>query len=114
MLRAGRFNCRIVIERPIVGKGRSGGTTTRWEAFTNPLWATRASKSGGELPATAVAGGQVAVKREEFTLYLHPGVTEEMRVVVQPSGECFDITHVNDYNAQRCLILTCETGANDG
>lgn len=112
MLRAGKFNCRIDIEVPTTSKGASGGYQTTWATVASKVWATRTSKSGLERPGTS-AGGEVAVAREEFFLYWRAGITEEMRVVL--NGKVFNIKHVNDIvDRRRALLLTCETGANNG
>lgn len=112
MLRAGKFNCRIVIETRTIGKGASGGIVESWVPVTPLIWATRSSKSGFERPATS-AGGEVEIAREEFWLYWRPDISAEMRVLCD--GEYFNIKHANAYNgARKALILTCETGINHG
>lgn len=112
MLRAGKFNCRIDIEAPTFTKGTSGGIKTAWAPVASQVWATRTSKSGFERAGTS-AGGEVAVAREEFFLYWRPGITAEMRVVL--NGQIFNIKHVNPVvDRRRALLLTCESGLNNG
>jgi hypothetical protein len=55
----------------------------------------------------------VAVARTEFTIRWMPGIDATMRVLHE--GECHNIQHVNNFAGRReSLILTCETGVNDG
>lgn len=77
------------------------------------MWAAVRNLSGNERPASGAAGGQVAVARVEFTIPYRPDVTTQWGVLYQ--GRHHNIVHVNDLMARKeCLILTCDTGANNG
>lgn len=113
MLQAGKFNCKLIIEQQQVGKDASGGMNRTWVAVTPELWATRTSRSGNEVRVTASAGGTAGVAREEFLLYWRPGIHSGMRV--RSGGRLFNIVHANDTAVQgKALVLTCDTGVNDG
>jgi SPP1 family predicted phage head-tail adaptor len=95
-----------------VSKGSSGGLVKTWAAFAEP-WAAVRHLSGNERQATSAGGGQVAQARAEFTIRSRPGVTEEMRVLHR--SKTYNITHVNPFNERGAwMLLTCETGVNDG
>lgn len=102
---------RITLQTPTVTKGISGGIVTTWHDTSTPMAAVR-HLSGNERQASS-AGGQVAEARTEFTIRWRAGVTPQMRV--QYDGAVYNIRHVNDFMGRReSLILTCDTGVNDG
>ena len=113
MLQAGKLNRRIALQTPQVVKGASGGATKAWADVASNIPAAVRHSSGNERRATSVGGGQLAEVRTEFTIRWRPGVTASMRVVYD--GAPYNIRHVNDFMARReFLILTCDTGVNDG
>lgn len=106
------LDTRIAIDRVTVGKGSSGGKTKTW-AHHADLWARRADYSGTERSATAAAGGEIAVARVEFHVRMRDDLDETMRV--RHKGKTFNIQHVKPLVAQRgWMVLTCDTGVNDG
>lgn len=112
MLQAGKLNRIIAIESPVVGKGASGGKQTQWVPFASGVPAAVRHLSGTEKPVSS-AGGQVAEARTEFIIRWRPGVNARMRVLYD--GAIYNIRHANDFSARReSLILTCDTGANNG
>lgn len=112
-MRIGKFNERITIQSLVVTKGASGGKQPGWVDFAVNVAASRRDFGGIEKPATAVAGGQVAIARTEFEMHWMPGVDSTMRVL--HDGAVHNIRHVNNFAGRRqSLILTCDTGANDG
>jgi SPP1 family predicted phage head-tail adaptor len=112
MLYAGKLNQRIALQVPAIGKDASGGITKAWSDTATNVPAAVRHMSGTERQATSV-GGQVAEARTEFTLRYRPGVTAQMRVLYR--GAVYNVRHVNDFMARReFLILTCDTGVNDG
>lgn len=112
-MQAGKLNERITIQQLDQGKDAGGGITRAWADFAVNLPASRRDHSGSEKPATAVAGGQVAVSHTEFTIRWMPGVKDTMRVL--HGDEVHNIRHVNNFAGRReSLVLTCETGVNDG
>lgn len=107
-----QFNQRITLQARTVTRGTSGGANKAW-ATVAEAWAAVRNFSGNERAASAQGGGQVAEARTEFTLRWRSGVTADMRVLYQ--GRTYNVRHVNDFMARReTLILTCDTGVNDG
>ena len=107
-----QLDTRIRIEARTTTKGASGGIQTAW-ALHQECWAQRRDMSGNERSASTAAGGQVAVARVEFVLRAREGITAQMRVVHK--GQIFNIAHVKplaDYPGW--MILTCDTGLNNG
>lgn len=107
-----QLDTRIRIEVRTTAKGASGGIKSTW-ALHLECYAQRRDMSGNERSASAAAGGQVAVARVEFVLRARDGITAQMRVVHK--GQLLNITHVKplaDYPGW--MILTCDTGLNDG
>lgn len=112
MLQAGKLDQRIALRQPSTVRGRSGGFTTGWLDLPE-MWAAVRHLSGNERLASSAAGGQVAVARTEFTIPYRPGITAQWGVLYQ--GRHYNIAHVNDFMARReFLILTCDTGLNNG
>ena len=112
MLNAGKLNQRIALQTPTIGKGTSGGVVKGWAEVAGNLPAAVRHLSGNERQASS-AGGQVAEARTEITIRYRAGVTAQMRVLYQ--GAAYNIRHVNDFLAKReSLILTCDTGVNNG
>lgn len=113
-MQAGKLTERIRIQRLEMGRGKSGGMRPTWlDLVPYEVPASRRDYSGGEKPATAVAGGEVAIARTEFTIRWMPGIDATMRVV--HDAQFHNIRHVNNFAGRReSLILTCEAGANDG
>ena len=106
------LDTRIAIDRVTVGKGSSGGKTKTWDHHVD-LWAMRTDFSGNERRATTAAGGEVAVARVEFLVRLRDDLDETMRV--RHKGKIFNIQHVKPLVAQPgWMVLTCDTGVNDG
>lgn len=107
-----QLDSRIEIQALTVGKGVSGGMKKSW-ALHLDCWAQRRDQSGNERQASSGGGGQVALARVEFVLRQRDGITEQMRVLHK--GQFHDIKHVKplaDYPGW--MILTCDTGVNDG
>lgn len=110
-MRIGLLNKRITIQSLTQGKDSVGGNTKAWSSVAT-VWAGVRNLSGNERSATA-HGGQVAAARTEFTLRYRAGIAADMRVSY--AGRLYDIKHVNDVNEEhRMLVLTCDTGVNDG
>lgn len=102
---------RITLQTGTPGKDAAGGSTTVWVDWKRP-WAKVAPLSGNERRATD-HGGQVVEARTEFVIHYQPGVDESMRVSY--AGKFYNIRHVKDINeAHEYLVLTCDTGVNDG
>ena len=105
-------NRRISIESPSQSKDASGGNVTAWGSLTGTIWAAVKNMSGNERRVTT-HGGQVSEARTEFTIRYIAGITTKMRISY--SGAYYNITHVNNFNeANRWLVITCDTGVNDG
>lgn len=112
-MQAGKLTEVVTLQSAVTGKGRSGGMQTSWVDFATNQPASRRDYSGAEKAATSQAGGQVAEARTEFTIRWIPGVVATMRVVHE--GQFHNIRHVNNFAGRReSLILTCDTGVNDG
>ena len=112
MLQAGKLTQRITLQAPTIGKGTSGGITKAWADVAANVPAAVRHLSGNERQASS-AGGQVAEARTEFTVRYRAGVTAKMRVLYE--GAVYNIRHVSDYMAKHeSLLLTCDTGVNDG
>lgn len=112
-MQAGKLNERITIQRLEQTQGSSGGIVRLWQDFVDKRPASRRDFNGSEKPATAAAGGEVATARTEFTIRWMPGLDATMRVV--HGGQFHNIRHVNNFAGRReSLILTCDTGVNDG
>lgn len=109
---AGKLNRLITLQQRTQGKDAEGGITDTWGDFVANIWAKVVHLSGNERRATQ-QGGQVLEARTEFTIRYFPGVTSAMRVVFD--GKYYNIRHVNDFDdAHAFMILTCDTGGNDG
>lgn len=107
-----QLDTRIEIESRTVGKGTSGGIVTAWLPRLD-CFAQRRDMSGSERQASSAAGGQVAVARVEFVLRRRDTITAGMRV--RHRGQVHNIAHVKplaDYPGW--MVLTCDTGVNDG
>ncbi len=112
MLRAGELNRRLTLQRQDVTRGSSGGIEKRWSDIAVNIACAVRELSGNERQSSS-AGGKVAVARTEFTIRWRPGVVAQMRALY--GGRIYDIQHVSDFKARReFLILTCDTGLNDG
>ncbi|RJF99018.1 phage head closure protein [Noviherbaspirillum saxi] len=108
---AGKFNRRITIQQPTVGRGTSGGRTTAWAEWKK-VWAKVTPLSGNERRSTD-HGGEKSEARTEFIIRYRLGITEEMRI--QYKGKNYNIKHVKDVNDEHdIMVLTCDTGMNDG
>ena len=111
MLQAGKLDQRLSLRQPAPAKGASGGFTRGWVTLP-PMWGAVRHLSGTERRATS-AGGEVAEARTEITIPYRAEVTAQWSVLYQ--GRHYNIRHVNDFMARReFLILTCDTGVNDG
>lgn len=112
MRRAGKRDKRISIQKNTPAKGASGGMKDSWSSWLSNISASIRNRSGNERRATS-HGGEVAEERVEFELDYRPGVTAAMRVVY--SGAYYNIRHVNNINeGNHTLLLTCDTGVNNG
>ncbi len=110
-MRAGDLRDRVTIESLQVAKGTSGGMQKAW-VLHKTVWAKRMDYSGAERKASS-AGGEVAVARVEFLIRLRDDLLETMRV--RHKGKVFDIQHIKPLaNARGWMVLTCDTGVNDG
>lgn len=108
---ATKLNRRIIIESQVQSKDSDGGMVTDWVEFAK-VWAGVRNFSGEEKNSVK-QGGQVAVARTEFMIRYRAGVDATMRVVF--GNAIYNIRHVNDASDEhRILILTCDTGLNDG
>lgn len=109
---AGKLDRRITLEYPSQAQGASGGVQSTWVAVP-PVWASVRNFNGAERRATAAGGGEVAVARTEFTIRYRADVTPLWRVAY--GGRYYNILHMNNFmERNESLILTCDTGANDG
>ena len=107
----GERNQYIEIQQPTIGQDAEGGVVKSWAPFTD-AFAAKNNLSGTERSATS-HGGQVAIAKTLFDIAYQPGITAAMRVV--HDGKNYNIKHVNNvFEENKDLILTCETGANDG
>ena len=105
------LDTRINIDSLQVAKGTSGGMQKAWVLHTT-VWAKRMDYSGTERKVSS-AGGEVAVARVEFLVRLRDDLDETMRV--RHKGKIFNIQHVKPLAMQRgWMVLTCDTGANNG
>lgn len=112
MRQAGKRDKRISIQKNTQTKGTSGGIKDSWSNFLTGVSASIRNKSGNERRATS-HGGEVSEERVEFELDYRPGITGAMRVVY--NGAYYNIRHVNNINeGNRTLLLTCDTGVNNG
>lgn len=110
-MKAGQLDQRITLQAPTVSKGASGGMAKAWVDVAT-IWAAVRHLSGNERRASS-AGGEVAQARTEFTIRTRPGVTAQLRVLYR--GKIYNITHVNSYTDRDAwMLLTCDTGVNDG
>ncbi len=106
-----QLDARILIEAPTVTRGSSGGIKTTWAEHLT-CWAQRRDQSGLER-AAASAGGAITVARVEFVLRVREGINEQMRVIHRARHH--NIQHVKPLaDHPGWMVLTCDTGANDG
>jgi SPP1 family predicted phage head-tail adaptor len=112
MLEAGKLDKQVQLQSPTVVPDADGGQVKAWANVGRPRWAGIRHLSGAEKNATA-HGGQVAEARTEITMRYRPGVTEQMRILHK--GTAYNIRHVNNWlERNEALILTCDSGVNDG
>lgn len=108
---AGKLNTPIVIEALTQTKDSFGGMVDSWATFAN-AWARVMHLSGNEKKITAY-GGQAAEARTEFQFRLIDGLTTKHRIVCD--GKVYNICHINPFNNENhFVIVTCDTGVNDG
>lgn len=111
MLQAGKLDQRITLQGVNITRGTSGGVVKAWADIAT-VWAAVRHLSGNERAASS-AGGQVAEARTAITIRYRPGITAQSRVLYR--GAVYNIRHVNNLMARdEALILTCDTGVNDG
>lgn len=111
MQQAGKLDQRVTLQGVNVTRGTSGGVVKGWADIAT-VWAAVRHLSGNERQVSS-AGGQVAEARTEITIRYRAGITAQMRVLYR--GAVYNIRHVNNLMARNeTLILTCDTGANDG
>lgn len=104
------LNKRITIEQSTLTKA-GGGKSVTWSTVA-PAWARVRNMSGNERRVTE-HGGQVAEARTEFKIRYRAGITEQMRISY--GGKKYNIRHINNLQeANRWLLITCDTGVNDG
>lgn len=110
-MQAGKLNKRVTLQAPTVTKGASGGVVKGWSEVAT-VWAAIRHFSGNERAASS-AGGQVAEARVEITIRHRAAVTPQIRVL--HGSTVYNVRHVNNFmEKNETLILTCETGVNDG
>lgn len=108
----GLFNHIITIQDYTQGKDSAGGQLKVWDIEVAVLLAGVNYIAGTEQDATR-HGGEVSVSKTIFTAHYVFGVTEEMRVLF--NGKHYDIKHVNNFlEKNQYLILTCQSGVNNG
>lgn len=109
---AGQLNKQITIQSRTGTKDAEGGMVDSWADFAADLWAKVNNLSGNERQATAKGGDRLDA-RTEFTIYYLDGITNKMRVSF--GGKYYNIRHVNNYmENNEYLVITCDTGGNDG
>lgn len=109
---AGQLNKQITIQQRATTKDAEGGMVDVWSDFAADIWAKKNNLSGNERQATQ-QGGQRLEARTEYTVYYIEGVNNEMRIV--DNGVKYNIRHVNNYmENNEFLIITCDTGGNNG
>lgn len=102
---------RIQIQALTQTQDSQGGMVDSW-ATAYTVWAKIMNLSGNEKRLTN-HGGNNAEARTEFTVRYNAGITTNHRISY--NGKLYNIKHVNDYNENhRFMILTCDTGLNDG
>ena len=107
----GDLNRRVTLESLVQTKDAEGGMVDSWSAVAT-VWAKVANLSGNERRASS-HGGQVAEARTEFTIRYRAGLNAKMRVSY--AGKIYNIRHINDFAEEhRFVVLTCDTGVNDG
>ncbi len=111
-MNAGGLNQRVRLEAQTATQGSAGGVQKSWVEVAT-VWAAIRHFNGEERRATATGGGEVATARTEITIRYRPSVTAKMRAIHQ--GVIYNIVHVNNWmQRNESLVLTCDTGANDG
>lgn len=111
MQQAGKLDRRVTLQGVDITRGTSGGVVKGWADIAT-VWAAVRNLSGNERAASS-AGGQVAEARTEITIRYRPGITAQARVLYQ--GAVYNIRHANNLmERNETLILTCDTGVNNG
>lgn len=110
---SGELDKKITIQSLSVNKGVQGGMQKQWQNHLQNIWAKVNNLSGNERSSTS-HGGQVPVARTVFTIRYRPGITETGSRVLY-KGQVFDIKHVNNFEEKNAwLVITCDTGRDDG
>ena len=105
------LNKRITLLRPTQSKGVNGGVKETWETVKD-VWAAMRNYSGNERRATR-HGGEVAEARTEFRIRYRDDINASWAVLYK--GAHYNIKHINNlFEENRWLILTCDTGVNNG
>jgi SPP1 family predicted phage head-tail adaptor len=110
---AGDLTKRVTVQALTQTRDAEGGMVDSWAALTGmPVWAKVANLSGNERRVTS-HGGKVAEARTEITIRYRTDITESMRVSY--NGKVYNIQHINNFLEENTfLVLTCDTGKNDG
>lgn len=107
----GKLNRLVTIQSLTQTKDSSGGMLDSWSTVSD-VWAQVSNLSGNEKKLTAY-GGQVGEARTEFVIRYLAGITHKNRISY--NGSYYNIKHVNNWNERNeILIITCDTGVNDG
>jgi len=110
-MQAGKLDQRVTLQGVSITRGTSGGVVKEWADIAT-VWAAVRNLSGNERQASS-AGGHVAEARTEITIRYRQDITAQARVLYR--GAVYNIRHVNNLMARNeTLILTCDTGVNDG
>lgn len=105
------LNKRVTIQQYAASVGGSGGETKLWSDVVT-VWAAVRPQSGNERRITG-NGGQVAEARTEFIIRYHADVSTLMRIAYNNAN--YNIRHVKNINeGNRWMVLTCDTGVNNG
>lgn len=112
-MKSPEFNCQITVQALTQSKDGFGGNVKSWTNHLENIRAERQAKSGNERRGTD-HGGEVAESREEFKINFREGIDASMRVSFK--GQFFNIKHVKPFGKmnREWLLLTCDTGVNDG
>lgn len=112
-IRPRKLDKRVRIDTRVTTKGTSGGKKSGWTAGPY-VWAGISNRAGSEKADTGVAGGLVSESNCTISIRYRAGITAENSRLVRGST-VYNIVHIDNVMDQdEYLVLSCQSGVNNG